>query len=163
MNIKNHSSIYFIPVGDYFNFAAEDCYLVYSPLRNSFFLVLPEEAMRISASIQDGSIGSNPKLATLLPPADLVERLEKPLTMDHFSIELLLNERCNFHCSYCYSASSRSNAQLSIEQIKAAIQHVHSCAQQKGQKEVKVTFIGGGEPMLSWNLVTETITGKRPD
>lgn len=148
--------VYYIPAGDYFDHEPQACFLVYSPLKLKSFLALPAEVERIRELLE--SEHSNDELfKTLLPETSVYERYTSVIIPEMTSMQLLLNERCNFNCSYCYSAGSRSDTELSIAQIESALKFIHECAKKHSLDTVSVTFIGGGEPMLSWDLVTATV------
>ena len=67
---------------------------------------------------------------------------------------ILLNEKCNFHCKYCYSAEGRSKAELTLEEIIISLDFFLS-KDRKAPQRRKIMFIGGGEPTLSWPLVKQ--------
>ena len=146
--------VYFIPAGDYFGKTAESCFLVFSPLKNKSFLVLPDEEKRLSKLLQEGE--SDDIIRQILPAPEEIDKFAYHVEPEMTAAELLLNERCNFHCSYCYSAGNRSKAELTMAQIEPVIRFIHSCAVKHSQEKVSVTFIGGGEPLLSWDLIQKT-------
>ena len=146
------NTVFFIPSGDCFGKAADACFLVYSPLTSKSFLALPDEAKRLSQLLTEGR-SDDEVIRQILPPQGVVEKLMSRVEPEMTSIELLLNERCNFNCSYCYSAGNRSTAELTMPSIEPAIRYIRSCAGKHDQSTVSVTFIGGGEPLLSWDLV----------
>lgn len=90
--------------------------------------------------------------------AELVEKLRQgeqlafpdlPETPDDFSkITLILNNRCNFSCSYCYSAPNRSSATLSCRDIDSIITWFVNT---RGSCSSRLGFFisGGGEPLVS--------------
>lgn len=159
-NLQSHH-IYAIPVGNYFQKESESCYLVYSPLANVFFLSLPSELESLEQTLVEG------KSSNVLQR--LVEKSEMPnhtVSLDSFcTLHLLLNEKCNFKCKYCYSAEGRSSAELSIDHISIMFDYFLS-SKRLAVKDRTVMFMGGGEPMLSWNLlekstlIAEEIAGK---
>lgn len=151
----NSVPVYFIPAGDYFGKDADSCILVYSPFTGKSFLAFPAEAQRLEKLLQEGK--SDEILQQILPDSSLVEEFDSAIVPEMTSLELLLNEKCNFNCSYCYSAGNRSKAELTMPLIEPAIRFIRSCAQKHSQDKVSVTFIGGGEPFLSWDLVQETV------
>lgn len=133
---KKMNNIFYIPVGNYFGKAAEACYLVYAPLKNQFFLTRDP--------------AHDP-----LPPLDAEEPAPQEVTTDSFvTLHLLLNEKCNFHCSYCYSAQGRSDAELTMEQIEPVLRWFLS-KERTAPKKRTVMFMGGGEPVLSWKKLVE--------
>lgn len=148
--------VYFIPAGDYFGESSEKCYLVYSPLVNKSFLVLPEEKDRLSALLEKNET-DDAVIRQILPDQARIDQFHTAVKPEMTSIEFLLNERCNFSCSYCYSAGSRSSAEIDMPRIRTALQFIHSCAGKLSKENVTVTFIGGGEPLLSWNLIEDTV------
>lgn len=150
------NNIFFIPVGTFFGKAAEACYMVYAPLKNNFFLVTAAEAAKMQAQ---QAAGEQPEvLKALYAP----EPEPQEVTTDTFvTLHLLLNEKCNFHCVYCYSAQGRSNAELTDEQIEPVLRWFLS-AERKAPKKRTVMFMGGGEPVLSWKkLVAATELAKQ--
>lgn len=70
------------------------------------------------------------------------------------TLHLLLNEKCNFKCRYCYSAAGRSSAELTMQTIRPALDFFLS-AERRAVRDRTVMFMGGGEPMLSWELLKE--------
>lgn len=140
--------IFVIPVGDYFGCPKESCFMVYAPLKNQFFLASKEQI----DSMEKQLIEDNPNdlLKQLILPSP---QEEQEVSTDSFcTLHLLLNEKCNFHCKYCYSAEGRSSAELSMEQIRQILDFFLS-GSRNAVKDRTVMFMGGGEPMLSWALV----------
>lgn len=143
--------IYAIPVGSYFHKDNDACFLVYAPLKNKFFLATPDQVVAIEKQIQDGKADN---MLQQLLSSEPIESQE--VSTDTFcTLHLLLNEKCNFHCKYCYSAQGRSSAELTMEQIKPMIRFFLS-KERHAVNERTVMFMGGGEPMLSWPLLEET-------
>ena len=144
----NKHDIYTIPVGDYFGKEKSVCYLVYAPLKNLFFLATPAQVDELERLLQ------------LNTPNDLLKKLmdvdpwkSQEVSVDTFcTLHLLLNEKCNFHCKYCYSAEGRSSAELTMNQIRPMLDYFLS-GQRQAVKDRTVMFMGGGEPMLSWPLL----------
>jgi radical SAM protein with 4Fe4S-binding SPASM domain len=153
MNFKElkKCNIYTVPVGKYFGKENKACYLVYSPLANVFFLSLPDEVASLEQLLEDGK--SSNTLSRLLEQ----KQGDKPgETYDTAcTLHLLLNEKCNFHCKYCYSAEGRSTAELSMETIRTALSWFLS-SKRKAPKDRTVMFMGGGEPVLSWEKLEQS-------
>ena len=59
------------------------------------------------------------------------------------TLHLLRNEKCNFKCRYCYSASGRSSAELDMDTIRPMLDYFLSSAR-KAVKDRTVMFMGGG-------------------
>ena len=96
----NKNGIFAIPVGTYFKKKEDVCYLVYSPLANLFYLSLPQDVIELQNALVNGT--KHAVLEKLLNGSE--ESLATTTTTDSFcTLHLLLNEKCNFHCKYCYS------------------------------------------------------------
>lgn len=81
-----------------------------------------------------------------IPAADVCSRIQK--------LSILPNNRCNFHCSYCYAAGDHDRKELSRPQAFAAADAFLGLPERIAPR---VSFLGGGEPLLSWELVRDTI------
>jgi radical SAM protein with 4Fe4S-binding SPASM domain len=147
----NKNNIYTIPVGDYFGKDKEKCYLVYAPLANASFISLPADVQKLEEDLQCGHL--SPTLQRLLE--EKLKDRHDIIGHDTFcTLHLLMNEKCNFHCKYCYSATGRSKAELDLDTITVALKYFLS-TERKAVKDRTVMFMGGGEPVLSWHLVEE--------
>lgn len=146
--LLNGNDIFTIPVGGYFGVDEKECVMVYAPLKNKFFLATPAQVEDLESQMRSGVKG---ELLRSLLDAEPFESQE--VSTDTFcTLHLLLNEKCNFHCKYCYSAEGRSSAELTMEQISLMLDFFLS-SNRKAVKDRTVMFMGGGEPMLSWPLV----------
>lgn len=72
------------------------------------------------------------------------------------TLMILPNNKCNFHCSYCYSAKGRSNIEMSREMLYGALEWFITPDRLPGKK-LTIIFIGGGEPLLSWPIVRDGV------
>lgn len=75
---------------------------------------------------------------------------------DLYQIDILANYTCNFKCIYCYSAAGRSSKQVEFEKIKAVMDYLF-CSGKKQENPYIINFSGGGEPLLSIDLIKQTI------
>lgn len=152
--LLSEKNIYAIPVGEYFELSSDACFIVYSPLANIFYLSLPEEINKLEETLASGK--TNQMLDKLLDQSAFKEFGNTDVSTDTFcTLHLLLNEKCNFHCKYCYSAEGRSSAELDIDQAKTMLNFFLS-GKRKAVKDRTVMFMGGGEPVLSWNILKES-------
>lgn len=152
VNYLEKHNIYAIPTGAYFQKEDNNCFLIYSPLANLFYLSLPNEVLQLE---EDLKLNNKNQLLEYLLNQTAFKKINNEVSIDTFcTLHLLLNEKCNFHCKYCYSAEGRSSAELSIEQIKTTLNYFLS-AERKAVKERTVMFMGGGEPVLSWSLLEQ--------
>lgn len=144
-------NIYIIPAGEFFSNKSEACSIVYSPLGNLFFLALPDDVQHLETLAENNQ--SNDVLNSLSNYLPLKDRNPYGTSYDATATcYLLLNEKCNFHCKYCYSAEGRSKEELSIEQIYTSLDYFLSSERKAPQKRT-IMFMGGGEPTMSWELV----------
>lgn len=78
------------------------------------------------------------------------------------AISLILTQRCNFECTYCFAHDARGKETMTRDDIRFI---VDSWVAQPGPHR-KVTFIGGGEPTAAWSLLEwaiEYVRGKVGD
>lgn len=76
-----------------------------------------------------------------------------PRTADGMrSLMLLPNNKCNFQCSYCYSAKGRTNNEISPNILKAGLAYFLNPQRAKDEK-LSISVLGGGEPLLSWDVL----------
>jgi sulfatase maturation enzyme AslB (radical SAM superfamily) len=71
------------------------------------------------------------------------------------SLNLYLNQKCNLDCVYCFSDLPEAGSrQLSVPAIQAAAMIVATnCARR--EQPFTVVFHGGGEPVLSWEIIDQ--------
>lgn len=149
----NTNNIYSIPVGNYFDVENSKCQLVYAPLANQFFLSIPNEVDRLDTLIGSGNYDDAILQKLMSQTADL--SFDSEVSEDTFcTLHLLLNEKCNFKCKYCYSASGRSTAELDMGKIKSMLNYFLSEKRHAVCDRI-IMFMGGGEPSLSWNLLRD--------
>lgn len=149
--IKNN--VFPIPVGDFFHKETDACYLVYAPLSNVFYLSTGDEVRKLEQTLEKGE--DTPLVQKLLKQ-DAFKAINQEVSVDTFcTLHLLLNEKCNFSCKYCYSANGRSKAELTEDQIYTTLDYFLS-SERAAVKDRTVMFMGGGEPTLSWNLLEKS-------
>ena len=72
------------------------------------------------------------------------------------TLMILPNNKCNFRCSYCYSAKGRSNGEMNVKMLNTALEWFITPDRLPGKK-LTIIYIGGGEPLLSWSIVRSSI------
>ena len=75
---------------------------------------------------------------------------------------LLLTNRCNLRCTYCYASGGEGQPQdLSPALARVVIDQVHQNAVELGSPNFALTFHGGGEPVQAWGLLQEATAHAR--
>ena len=145
-------NIYAIPSGDHFGKTADELFFIYAPLSGNMLMVDPDTVKKLNAALNGKESDEEiEQLLNLLQDTseEKIDTIQNP--EDYHVLYVLPNFICNFSCSYCYSAKGRSNKELSQSQLKSTIDYFVD--KKRGQKALKITFVGGGEPMMSWDLV----------
>jgi uncharacterized protein len=104
---------------------------------------VPEDAMAFLRTI--GFLEPDP------PPLPSPDRSYRPTTA-----VLLLTNRCNLRCTYCYASGGEGPVQdLPLELAQVAIDHACQNGVELGRPQFELTFHGGGEPVQAWETMQE--------
>lgn len=154
------SELFMVPAGQLAGEEDEALWLVYSPLTGQSLMCDRGEAEQVRqrlASVVNGTAPQEEVLYALLAQEKKEALLARRTELSHIRrLCILANQRCNFTCSYCYSARGRSKAELSYAQMMTAFEWFYTLEREKGTI-LTVAFIGGGEPMLSWDSISRCI------
>ena len=124
-------------------------YLVYAPLAGRYLFADSEGLSSIDTIKQALKHSSTQALKQSgIHHIRRAEELQK--------MAILPNHTCNFSCSYCYSAKGRSGTVLERETLDRALEWFVN-SRRLAQRSLSISFIGGGEPLLSWPLVEHGI------
>lgn len=142
----------------------EGGYLVYAPLSGMFFRLNQEETDRVEAYLA----GSNPddnEAATLMLALRSEQKSSRTICRKNdvsqlHKLSILPTYRCNFKCSYCYSALGRQNKSLSWTRAAAAIDFFID-RNRTPLRELWLAILGGGEPFLTPELTCSIISHAR--
>lgn len=157
-NKLSEKNIFIIPIGDRWGIDNERICMVYAPLNGHISLGTPAMIDKLNACAE-GNCSDMETLSTLsvfqakgkVPVHYLPESPH-----ELYQIDILANYTCNFKCVYCYSAAGRSSKQIEFEKVKAVIDYLF-CSGKKQTNPYIINFSGGGEPLLSFNLIRQTI------
>lgn len=161
MNTLTEKGIFFIPAGEEFGLAEDAAvYIVYAPLPGRSFLISGQEKDSIEAKLRQLSVATGEETDPLQAMFAEDKRLQwlrfNIMPEDCTNLTILPNQRCNFKCTYCYSAGGRSTAELKASQIVSlAAWTLKQCAQKK--RPCRILYLGGGEPLLSWETLRGSI------
>lgn len=123
---------------------------LYSPLTRTSVLIDGEELEEVLTSPENSEIFHS--------LADGIEeersRLQHtPMPWDRLVI--VPNTKCNFSCSYCYSRAGRNNREITPEICERAIDSFWEAV--RPEKIFKLGIVGGGEPLLSPEILKKLI------
>jgi len=152
--------VFMVPAGELAGVADDALWLVYSPLTGQSLMCdrnsVQEVKTRLDAVVE-GRAPEDEPLRILFAPEKKSAMMKRQVGISQVRrLCVLANQRCNFSCSYCYSARGRNKAELSYEQIMAAFDWFFKVERQPGIA-LTVAFIGGGEPLLSWQTISRCI------
>lgn len=154
------SDIFLIPSGNELGLKENDqVYVLYSPLEEGVALVSKSDAESILAYV-DNPDKVQPNEAVELYREMVPRRL--PSVADLVPLEkttklsILPNLTCNFTCSYCYSANGRSRQKLDFDTVKSVLEYFIDENRLEPQP-LSIFVSGGGEPLLSWDVLEQAL------
>lgn len=153
------NDIFAIPIGNEYGKSNNDINIVYSPFTDNALVMTPEYVQLMEEYLV------NPDKKDL--PEDLDEAVQSLLDFpnrkkcaplaksphEYKRMAILPNNVCNFKCSYCYSAHGRSGKVISKDVLKASLDVFIDPERISTDNKLGISILGGGEPLLSWDLV----------
>ncbi len=139
-------------------------YIIYRPLKRLAFVGNKAlvNYLRARATSPD-SIQENPEIETFLDRTGFDEKVLPPMddepsdTLPTMAV-LLMTNRCNLACTYCYAAAgSHAPQDLPGATARTVIQVAFDNARTNGHSQFALSFHGGGEPTLNWPVLTEAV------
>ena len=143
---RSNGKLYITPISEHLDIRSDvGFYMIYAP-ENGKAVIL--DAASATALLEEDST------AQLLKEELLQQKQEEATGGDtqEKHLELLPTMSCNFRCSYCYAAKAHSHEHLSREQCDQIIRTFIS-SQDKSNTTYKISFVGGGEPILEWENI----------
>lgn len=128
-------------------------YLVYAPLAGLFFLADRESVEKMESALalpeekRDQATNTLLKQLTEQTVTEYQSRIIRHPS-EFTNLSILPNLKCNFKCSYCYSAKGRSTAEIPLDKLQAMLDWFID-ANRTPHKELSIFISGGGEPLLS--------------
>ena len=151
------NELYLLPDGDQ--------YILYAPL-NHTILKVNKGLVALLNKIKQGY--NVPQDKTTLTALENLKKLgiingedripQDPNPNDEYlptSVTFLPTSDCNLKCIYCYANSGTYKKYLPVHIGKAAIDFICKNAKIKGVENIQIGFLGGGEPFLAWDFVTQ--------
>ena len=121
--VNGRKQVFVIPPGPSFRPEHREHHILYAPFAASATLLSPEETGLIEAWLSGTGTQDLPgEYQKLLKPVRSKKTVVSPL--EYNTLSVIAGFNCNFHCSYCYSAGSRSGAEIDPGHLAAAIRHL---------------------------------------
>ena len=152
MSVELKCDMHIIPIGD-------DMHIIYAPLHGAAFYVNDKAANACRSYIMGNRIEDTAETSPLVRNLRTLESLTvegpkgKPIDTAS-SLVVILSQMCNLACTYCFAQESRSKEVLDKEKLRIAIDYILA----QRSKNKRFSFIGGGEPTITWNLLAWAIT-----
>ena len=144
-------------------------FMVYAPLAGSCFLADADTVQQLDRGVIDSGACEERIRAVVSQICDISEyssMLASPdptVVLDpsnYTKLSILPNLKCNFSCRYCYSAKGRSTTVLDAGKMMAMLDYFIDSKRVKSDS-LTIFISGGGEPLLSWDLVLSLIRYSR--
>ena len=153
--VKNE--IFPIAVGNEFGKDPDAVNILYSPFTDNALLVTSDFVQQVERQMEQPSQDASEAVKNVVALLTDFEHRKKTALMNRDPLRyermtILPNNVCNFRCSYCYSAHGRTGKTLSPEILRAAIDHFIDNKRVDPSKKIAISILGGGEPMVSWDL-----------
>ena len=143
----------------YFIQTKKDLYIAYFPLRRICFYINKTGKEELKELIVNETKDTNYN-ENIIEYYNLLRTI-KPHKPNYINYKIsdfnyatiILTNQCNFSCMYCYAKNDRDNVTMTLVQVDQIINFVF----QNSTKKVLFSFIGGGEPTMSWELLEYSI------
>ena len=143
----------------------QDKFLIYRPLPGIFFLgnsAMADRARKYCDTFDRNVLADEPDVLEFFDSIGFTQpdppEPPDPNLKEFYptSAALLMSNRCNLRCIYCYAnGGETNNLDLDPAIARAAIDTVCGNAQRLNRDHFSVTFHGGGEPTLHWDAMLE--------
>jgi uncharacterized protein len=145
--------IFIIPRKD-----TSDEYIVYAPLQNVAFFCNQNAKVIVEKYTQGIELSTAEKETVVWNHLEQIEKIqydlpEPKIVGSNNCVVIILSQLCNLSCSYCYAREARSKMVLNKTMLKTVIDHILL----KSPTCADFVFIGGGEPLVTWNVLKWSI------
>ncbi len=131
--------------------------IIYAPLKGVLFKTNDIGKYLIEKYLNGLTFTTEEKSTVIWNHIEKLNLIEDRVIKDETSISgavILLSQNCNLACTYCYSADSRASDTISFDKLKTGIDYIF---ENTTTNNLKFTFIGGGEPLVTWELLKQSI------
>lgn len=150
------TEVHVAQANDYFAWYGRNLYLLYAPTTD-LAQVACEDELRAMIGESMGQPDGIVVFADLLAGAPI--RIDDSIpegTCDLNAAMVVLNNKCNLSCRYCYSAGARHSKEVSEEEIVYHIDEMFKRCLDQGSS-FNLAFGGGGEPFMSLGVLQSGI------
>ncbi len=146
-------NVFYIDISDYLNSNDVKEGILYAPLGGNYGLITHEEYCLLKS--QQDKYHKDVWKSLSKETEGLVDHFRTD-TAELYQIDILANNKCNFSCTYCYSAAGRSSQVLDFAKVKTLVDFLFKSNHNPKQPYI-IHFSGGGEPLLSLDLIIQTV------
>lgn len=141
--------------------------VIYKPLRRLAFVGNTALIRYLERREEISGPERNPKIERFLraisfdaPDIKCHENKLDQDTLQPSSAVLLMTNKCNLRCLYCYANAGAESQTVEMDwpTAQTAIDHVLTIARKTDAEPPELTFHGGGEPTVHWDLLTRAVT-----
>lgn len=150
-NLKDNN-IFSLPLDDFTN--RKDVKLLYAPIAGVCTLATSKEIAELEDDLAHYPECESKELIENLISDDTSRVNDYKINTpdDFLFLYVLPTFKCNFSCSYCFSANGRATGEVKEEELIAALRFFIDKKRNPSPK-LAITYLGGGEPTLSWNIL----------
>lgn len=154
-NLRRHN-IFALPLDDFSS--RHDVRLLYAPLAGVCSLASTDEIECLDKDVDTyPDCPSAHALEPFMQGSPEQAKANAVATADDFlQLYILPSFKCNFACSYCFSAMGRATEEIKPEQLLAVIDFFVD-RRRIDSDFLSISYLGGGEPTLSWDIVRQGI------
>lgn len=143
MDLKH--DLYIIPV--------DEGNIIYSPLRRGLFWA-NDQSTKIVERYLSNTIDESDYANKTYQYLDILSKAEvfvpkQETTPTKSRVVVILSQICNLACTYCYAQEARAKEVLSKDKLKIVYDFILA----DNNKQKHVSFIGGGEPFVTWDTI----------
>lgn len=154
--LLNRSNIFAVDAGKYLINSGNNNIILYSPLAGKALLTNESKVSEYENLLLTNNESLDKTLSELLNYIPFEKRNQINRPEDIFKISVLPTHSCNLSCTYCYSAKGRNSIHLDKNKLKSSLEYFIDPGRIE-KRYLHLSIIGGGEPMLNWDLVKFTI------
>lgn len=135
----------------------ENKYIIYAPVHGAAF----SADFKTKDLLERYILGENISGASLVLDNYIRELEKQTVTISTPNINIndraviILSQRCNLACSYCFASKAHSQERMTEGMLFKIIDYIFS--RNTGNKK-RFEIIGGGEPLVEWDLCEKGIT-----